>query len=93
MSECERKRNDRGKLEFQRNLQNQSFQRACFILHDIKYLLNTAPDDQGGFQLEILSITLVINRMTCYKFECSHWLKLQHSDWRATLVRGHFFIT
>ena len=46
MSECERKRNDRGKLEFQRNLQNQSFQRACFILHDIKYLLNTAPDDQ-----------------------------------------------
>ena len=25
--------------------------------------------------------------MTCYVwFECSHWLKLQHSDWRANLV-------
>ena len=46
MSECERKRNDRGKLEFQRNLSNSSFQRAFNILYDIKYLLNTAPDDQ-----------------------------------------------
>ena len=28
--------------------------------------------------------------MTCYKFECSHWLKLQHSDWRANLVKDFF---
>ena len=34
----------------------------------------------GGFQLEFVSISRVINHMTCYKFECSHWLKLQHSD-------------
>ena len=25
--------------------------------------------------------------MTCYKFECSYWLKSQHSDWRANLVK------
>ena len=28
--------------------------------------------------------------MTCYKFECSYWLKLQHSDWRANLVNDFF---
>ena len=27
----------------------------------------------GGFQLEFVSINRVINHMTCYKFECSHW--------------------
>ena len=24
------------------------------------------------------------------KIECSHWLKLQHSDWRANLVKDFF---
>ena len=33
----------------------------------------------GGFQLEFVSISQVINHMTCYKFDCSHWLKLQYS--------------
>jgi dynein heavy chain len=32
--------------------------------------------DQGGFQLEFESISRVINHMTCYKFECSHWWKI-----------------
>lgn len=45
MSECERKRNDRGKLEFLRHLSNQSYQRAYYVLFDIKYLLMTTPDD------------------------------------------------
>ena len=44
----------------------------------------------GGFQLEFVS--RVINHMTCYRFECSHWLKLQHSDWRANLVKNFFEI-
>ena len=26
----------------------------------------------GGFQLEFVSISWVINHLTCYKFECSH---------------------
>ena len=30
----------------------------------------------GGFQLEFVSIGRVINHMTCYKFECSHWRKI-----------------
>ena len=38
---------------------------------------------QGGFQLEFVSIRRVINHITCYRFESSHWLKLQHSDWRV----------
>ena len=46
--------------------------------------------DLGGFQLEFVSISRVINHMTCYKFKCSHWLKLQHSDWRANLVTDFF---
>ena len=28
--------------------------------------------------------------MTCYEFECSHWLRLQHSDFRANLVKDFF---
>ena len=44
----------------------------------------------GGFQLEFVSISRIINHMTRYKFECSHWLKLQHSDWRANLVKDFF---
>ena len=30
----------------------------------------------GGFQLEFVSISQVINHMTCYKFEYSHWWKI-----------------
>ena len=43
--------------------------------------------EYGGFQLEFVSISQVISHMTCYKFKCSHWLKLQHSDWRANFVK------
>ena len=31
---------------------------------------------QGGFQSEFVSISRVINHITCYKFECSHWWKI-----------------
>ena len=50
MSECERKKNDRGKLEFQRNLNVQGFKRASYIIYDLKYLLTTLPSSQtsGG---------------------------------------------
>ena len=30
------------------------------------------------------------SNMIPYKFKCSHWLKLQHSDWRANLVKDFF---
>jgi hypothetical protein len=29
----------------------------------------------GGFQLEFVSISQIINNMTYYNFECSHWWK------------------
>ena len=32
--------------------------------------------DYGGFQLEFVSISRVINHMACYKFECSQWWKI-----------------
>ena len=44
----------------------------------------------GDFHLEFVSISRVINHMTVYKFECSHWLKLQHSNWRANLLKDFF---
>ena len=28
--------------------------------------------------------------MIPYQFKCSHWLKLQHSDWRANHVKDFF---
>ena len=46
----------------------------------------------GESWFSVGSISRVINHITCYKFECSHWLKLQHSDWRANLVKD-FFLT
>ena len=39
----------------------------------------------GGFQLDFVSISRVINHRTCYK------LKLQHSEGRANLVK-YFFL-
>ena len=47
--------------------------------------------DYGGFQLEIVSISRVLNHMTSYEFKCSHWLKLVLSDWRENLVKDFFF--
>ena len=42
----------------------------------------------GGFQLEFVSISWVINRMNCNKLRAL--IILQHSDWRANLVRDFF---
>ena len=38
---------------------------------DFKLLLIT-----GGFQLEFVSLSRVINHMTCDNFKCSHWWKI-----------------
>ncbi len=46
MSECERKRNERGKLEFQRNAVLQApYKRSFYILYDLKYLLTSPPTE------------------------------------------------
>ncbi|XP_040576594.1 E3 ubiquitin-protein ligase UBR2 [Lepeophtheirus salmonis] len=44
ISECEQKRNHRGKIEFPRGSMPNSFLRSHFILQDVKYLLTTPPD-------------------------------------------------
>ena len=40
-------------------------------------------DFLGGFQLEFVSISQVINHNTCYKFEWSHW-------WKESLLKKSF---
>ena len=44
-------------------------------------------EDCGGFQLLDLIIPELKSHVIPYKFKSSHWLKLQHSDWRANLVK------
>ena len=44
----------------------------------------------GGFQLLDLIIP-ELSHVIPYKFKSSHWLKLQHSDWRANLVKDFFY--
>ena len=46
--------------------------------------------DYGVFHLVAKIIRELKSHMIPYKFKCSHWLKLQHSDWRANLVKDFF---
>ena len=46
--------------------------------------------NQGGFQLLDLIIPEFKSHVIPYKFKSSHWLKLQHSEWRANLVKDFF---
>ena len=45
----------------------------------------------GGFQLLDLIIPELKSHVIPYKFKSSHCLKLQHSDWRANLVKDLFY--
>lgn len=45
ISETSRRCNPAGKLEFERNIPNQSFKRALYILFDLRYLLSAKPDE------------------------------------------------
>lgn len=44
ISECSRKLNKNGKLEFERNVPNGTFKRAQYILYDLRYLLGVTPE-------------------------------------------------
>ena len=46
---------------------------------------------KGSFQLLDLIIPELKSHVIPYKFKSSHWLKLQHSDWRANLAKDFFF--
>ena len=59
----------------------------------LAFLKNTSQNKfyVGGFQLLDLIIPELKNHVIPYKFKSSHWLKLQHSDWRANLVKDFFY--
>ena len=62
-----------------------SFIKGYHIHTETSVLINKQVN--GGFHMVGLIITELKDHMTFYKFECSHWLKLQHSHWRANLVK------
>ena len=47
--------------------------------------------NNGGFHLVGKIMRELKSHMIPYKFQCSHWLKLHHSDWRANFVKNFFF--
>lgn len=62
LSECSRKCNKSGKLEFERNQSSQTFKRAQYMLYDLRYLLSAVPatwtDDLRRSFLQGLTIML-----------------------------------
>lgn len=62
LSECSRKCNKAGKLEFERNHSSQTFKRAQYMLYDLRYLLSAVPtlwtDDLRRSFLQGLAILL-----------------------------------
>ena len=54
-----------------------------FKLDGCEYMMTTALTVHGGFHVAAKIIREPKSHMIPYKFKCSHWLKLQHSDWRA----------
>ena len=56
----------------------------------LRILLQMQEEHYGGFQLLDLIMPELKSHVIPYKFKSSHWLKLQHSDWRANLVKDFF---
>jgi len=88
MSECERKRNAKGKLEFERNLGLPAFRRANFVLTDLKYLLSIPPtefDDNTrrgflhGFSM-MLDILSWMQGMDCHTRQINQHIEFE-ADW------------
>ena len=88
MSECERKRNSKGKLEFERNLGMSAFKRANYILLDLKYILSISPPDiddntrRGflhGFKL-LLDILSWMQCMDCHTRQINQHIEFE-ADW------------
>lgn len=66
ISECARKCNKDGKLEFERNVSNGTFKRAQYMLYDLRYLLSAVPDKwtdslRKGF---LQGLSLILNLLT-----------------------------
>lgn len=66
ISECSRKCNRESKLEFERNVANNTFKRAQYMLYDLKYLLSSVPENwtdnlRKGF---LQGLSLLLNLLT-----------------------------
>ena len=69
----------------------QTFQKNdSLVKTSVFWLLSHMIYLKGGFQLLDLIIPELKSHVIPYKFKSSHWLKLQHSDWRANLVKDFF---
>jgi len=88
MSECERKRNAKGKLEFEKNLGLPAFRRANYVLIDLKYLLSIPPteyDDNTrrgflhGFSM-LLDILSWMQDMDCHTRQVNQHIEFE-ADW------------
>ena len=56
---------------------NDSITNSFAVVPDANwYMIRSLYLHNGGFQMQFVSISWVINHMTCYKFECSHWWKV-----------------
>ena len=62
-----------GGSAMKRNVSTPGFSRLPTSIELTRLDSTTNIQDKGGFQLEFVSISRVINHMTCYNFECSHW--------------------
>ena len=88
MSECERKRNSKGKLEFERNLGMPAFRRSNFILIDLKYILSIPPPEMDdntrkgflhGFSM-LLNILTWMQGMDCHTRQINQHIEFE-ADW------------
>ena len=88
ISECERKRNNRGKLEFERNLGVGAFRRANYVLIDLKYLLSVPPttfddDTRRGFLhgfSQLLEVLSWMQGMDCHTRQTNQHVEFE-ADW------------
>ena len=91
MSECERKRNSKGKLEFERNLGMPAFRRSNFILIDLKYILSIPPPEMDdnirkGF---LHGFSMLLNILTWMQGMDHHTRQInQHIEFEADWENG-----
>ena len=60
-----------GGSAMKRNVSTPGFSRLPTSIELTRLDSTTNIQDKGGFQLEFVSISWVINHMTCYNFKCS----------------------
>lgn len=84
ISECSRKCNKMGKLEFERNSVNPSFRRAQYMLYDLRYLLCAIPDTWTDELRKsfLQGLSVMLNLLTMMQgMDSSHRQTGQHMEY------------